>query len=257
MAKSTDARLLALIGDVLGLLELPELRDGLLVGLDRAVPSEWVSINEIGPTAADMHSVIRPEVPERLHRTWAQYGHQNPLVARFARTRDTRPYRFSDVLSRAELHSLQLYQEFYAELGVEYQIAFVVEVSPPRYVGIALSRSTRDFTNMERTLLDRARPYLIGIYRTTIAYSALAADLRAREESAPHLQRLLERGLTTREAEVLSRVARGRSNKDVAAEIGVSERTIGKHLQRCYRKLGATDRSHAAAIAWDLAQSSP
>jgi DNA-binding CsgD family transcriptional regulator len=254
MARSIDTRLLALIGDVLGLAELPELREGLLVALDRAVPSDWVSINEIGPSPADMHSVIRPAVPERLHRTWAQYGHENPLVERFARTRDTRPYRFSDVLSRAELHSLPLYQEFYAQLGVEYQIAFVVEVSPPHYVGIALSRSTRDYSNTERTLLDRARPYLIEIYRTAIAHTALAAELRAREQDEPRVERLLERGLTTREADVLSRVARGRSNRDVAAEIGVSERTIGKHLQRCYRKLGAADRSHASAIAWDLAQ---
>jgi DNA-binding CsgD family transcriptional regulator len=254
MARSADARLLALIGDVLGLVDLPELRDGLLVALDRFVPSDWVSINEIGPTPADMQSVIRPEVPQRLHQTWAEYGHENPLVARFARTLDTRPYRFSDVLSRAELHALPLYQNFYAELGVEYQIAFVLELAPPHYVGVALSRSGQDFTNTERTLLDRARPYLIAIYRTAIAHSALAAELRLRAHDDPHVKRLLERGLTSREADVLTRVAHGRSNRDVAVEIGVSERTIGKHLQRCYRKLGAADRSHAATIVWDLAQ---
>ena len=56
MATSADTRLLALIGDVLGLVELPDLREGVLLALDRAVPSDWVSINEIGPTPADMHS---------------------------------------------------------------------------------------------------------------------------------------------------------------------------------------------------------
>ena len=54
-------------------------------------------------------------------------------------------------------------------LGVEYQIAFVVDVSPPVYVGIALSRGGRDYTDAERLLLDRARPYLIQIYRAAIA----------------------------------------------------------------------------------------
>jgi DNA-binding CsgD family transcriptional regulator len=250
MARSIDARLLALIGDVLGLVELAELREGLLVALERAVRSDWVSINEIGPRPADMHSVIRPALPTRLHETWAEYGHQNPLIERFARTRDTRPYRFSDVVSRDQLHSLALYREFYAELGVEHQIALVIEVSPPLYVGIALSRRARDFTDAERTLLDRARPYLIQLYRTAIAHSALAAELRVHERNDPKVERLLERGLTIREAEVLSRVARGQSNRDVAAEIGVSERTIGKHLQRSYRKLGAANRSHASAIAW-------
>jgi DNA-binding NarL/FixJ family response regulator len=127
-------------------------------------------------------------------------------------------------------------------------------VSPPLYVGVALSRGERDFTDSERTLLDRARPYLIGIYRTAIAYSNLLAEMHAREQDDPQLERLLRQGLTTREAEVVARVARGQSNKDIAADLNVSERTIGKHLQRCHRKLGATNRSHAAAIAWDLAQ---
>jgi DNA-binding CsgD family transcriptional regulator len=223
----------------------------LLVALDRAVPSDWVSINEIGPTPADMYSVIQPAVPARLHDIWAERGHENPLIERFARTRDTRPYRFSDVISRAELHSLALYREFYAKLGVEYQIAFVIQVSPPMYVGIALSRSTRDFTETDRTLLDVARPYLIQTYRAALAYTALAAELRACQRTEVQVEPRVEQGLTRREATVLARVARGQSNRDIAAGLRVSERTVGKHLQWCYRKLGVTNRSQAAAIAWD------
>jgi DNA-binding CsgD family transcriptional regulator/AraC-like DNA-binding protein len=218
------------------------------------VPSDFVSINEVGPVPADMYSVIRPTVPERLHGTWAEHGHENPLIERFARTRDSRPYRFSDVVSQAELHSLALYREFYAELGVEYQIAFVVKVSPPLYVGVALSRCARDFTDDERTLLDHARPYLIQIYRAALTHTTLTEQLRAREPAGPRVERLVERGLTRREGVVLAYVARGLSNADIATELQVSERTIGKHLQRCYRKLEATNRSHAASIAWEPAK---
>ena len=100
MVRSADAHLLDLIGEVVGVLELPELREALLVALDRAVPSDFVSINEVGPSPTDMQSVIQPAVPERLHQTWAELGHENPLIERFARTRDSRPYRFSDVVSR-------------------------------------------------------------------------------------------------------------------------------------------------------------
>lgn len=252
MSPSTDARLLELIGDVLGLLDLAELREGLLVALDRAVPSDFVSINEVGPDPADMFSVIRPPVPERLHAVWAEHGHENPLIQRFARTADTRPYRLSDVVSQSQLHSLALYREFYAELGVEHQIAFIVNVSPPLYVGIALSRGARDYTDAERVLLDRARPYLIQIYRSALAHSAVIAQLDGDGSTGAHTRGLVERGLTAREATVLGRIAHGLSNADVAVELGVSERTIGKHLQRCYCKLGARDRSHAATIVWDL-----
>jgi DNA-binding NarL/FixJ family response regulator len=52
-------------------------------------------------------------------------------------------------------------------------------------------------------------------------------------------------------AAVLGRVARGQSNKLIAADLNVSERTIGKHLQRCYRKLGTVNRAQAAAIVWE------
>jgi len=238
MVASTDARLLELISDVLGLLELGELREGLLAALDRAVPSDYVSINEIGPDPIDMYSVVRPALPERLHDAWAEHGHENPLIQRYARTADTRPYRFSDVVSQGELHSLALFREFYAELGVEHQIAFVVKVSPPLFVGIALSR--------------RARPYLIQIYRAALAHAALQARFRAQGPVGPQALQLVEHGLTAREAAVLSRVARGLSNADIAVELGVSERTIGKHLQHCYRKLGVASRSHSAAIAWEL-----
>lgn len=240
-----DARLLELLSDVLGIVELDELRSVLLVALDRAVPSDWVSINEVGPRPADMYSVVRPEVPERLHEAWARHAGENPLITRFVRTRDTRPYRFSDVITTEQLHALALYREIYAELAVEHQIAFVVSVSPSRHVGIALSRCASDFTDHERTLLDRARPYLIAIYRTAIAFAELSD-----EAGAVHLERLAGLGLTRREAIVLAGVSRGRSNADVGRDLGVSERTVGKHLQRIYRKLGVANRSQAAAIAW-------
>jgi DNA-binding CsgD family transcriptional regulator len=254
MAASTDARLLELISDVLGLLELGELREGLLAALDRAVPSDYVSINEIAPDLIDMYSVVRPALPERLHDAWAEHGHQNPLIQRYARTADTRSYRFSDVVSQSELHSLALYREFYAELGVEHQIAFVIKVSPPLYVGVALSRCARDYSDAERKMLDRARPYLIQIYRSALAYSVLEARCQAREPVGPQALQLVELGLTPREAAVLSRVARGLSNADIAAELSVSERTIGKHLQHCYRKLGVANRSQAATLTWTLTQ---
>lgn len=254
MAPSTDAALLELIGELIGILDLSELREALLVALDNAVPSDFVSINEVGPQPGDMYSVVHPALEERFHVLWAQLGHENPLIERFARTRDSRPYRFSDVISQDELHALELYRKFYAEVGVEHQIAFIVQVSPPLYVGIALSRRARDFTDAERTLLDRARPYLIQIYNAAITHSTLAAELDACEPTGVAVERLVEAGLTPRESVVLARVARGLSNADIAAELGVSERTVGKHLQRCYAKLGAGNRSQAAAIAWRLGQ---
>jgi hypothetical protein len=126
---SPDARLLELVGEAQGLLELSELREGLIMALDRLVPSDSVSINEIGPDPARVHAVVRPALPAGLHETFARLAHENPLIGRFGRTADTRPYRFSDVVSVEELHALALYREFYGAIGLEHQIAFVVKVS--------------------------------------------------------------------------------------------------------------------------------
>jgi DNA-binding NarL/FixJ family response regulator len=252
VARGIEARLLELVGEIDGLLELEELQTGLLVALDRAVPSDWISVNQMGPGPGEIRTVVQPALSEHHHEVFQRLGHENPLAQRYARTRDSRPYRFSDVVSRDELDELALYRELYAELGIEFQIAFVIDTSPTSYVAVALCRTERDYTEDERSLLDRARPHLVQIYRNALAYSELSAERRGHVTGDALVAPLIVRGLTARPAAVLSRVAHGQSNADVAAGLGISERTVGKHLQRCYRELGVAGRSQAAAVAWAL-----
>jgi len=58
-----------------------------------------------------------------------------------------------------------------------------------------------------------------------------------------------ELGLTTREGEVLSWLSKGKTNRDIAQILGLSPRTIDKHLEQIYSKLGVENRTAAAAIA--------
>ncbi len=59
----------------------------------------------------------------------------------------------------------------------------------------------------------------------------------------------LPQGLSQREAEVLAWVAVGMTNKEVARRLGISDRTVGHHLQHVYDKLGVSTRSAAALFA--------
>ena len=59
-------------------------------------------------------------------------------------------------------------------------------------------------------------------------------------------------GLTAREAEVLLCVAQGKSNADVAAILGMSEKTAKQHLGTCFQKMGVESRNAASMAAVEV-----
>jgi DNA-binding CsgD family transcriptional regulator len=257
VSESREAQVLRLVADVCGLLDISEFRHGLLDALNHALPSKRVSLNEIGPTPDTVVTIVRPEFAPEYHERFAQHAHENPLLQRYLRTRDGRAYRFSDVISPAELYRLALYRELYEPLGLEHQLAFTLPAAPDRVLAVAISRGKRDYSDRERDVADQARPFLIQAYRNAIAYELLRSESPA-ESGGALVHALLVAGLTSREAEVVRGVALGRSNHHIAEELGgISRRTVGKHLEHSYRKLGVTDRSSAAARAWELASSAP
>lgn len=60
-----------------------------------------------------------------------------------------------------------------------------------------------------------------------------------------------ESGLSARETEILKRVAAGRSNRQIAKELWLSEHTVKYHLTNVYRKLGVSGRTDAAGYAFE------
>jgi len=71
-----------------------------------------------------------------------------------------------------------------------------------------------------------------------------------RSDAAGDAERLgSQYGLTPREAEVLIWIARGKSNRDIGEILALSPRTVNKHLEHIYVKLGVENRASAAALA--------
>jgi ATP/maltotriose-dependent transcriptional regulator MalT len=56
-------------------------------------------------------------------------------------------------------------------------------------------------------------------------------------------------GLTTREVEVLRLVAQGRSNRGIASDLFISEKTVRNHVEHIYSKLGVSNRTGASLFA--------
>jgi DNA-binding NarL/FixJ family response regulator len=58
--------------------------------------------------------------------------------------------------------------------------------------------------------------------------------------------------LTPRESEILTWLAHGKTDREVASMVGLSEKTIHHHVERILNKLQARNRTHAVAIALQL-----
>jgi ATP/maltotriose-dependent transcriptional regulator MalT len=112
----------------------------------------------------------------------------------------------------------------------------------------------------------RSRQALGVAMRATHDEEGGASELRAAREAFERLGATLDveavdallrpddalpAGLTAREAEVLRLVASGKTNRDVAVELVLSEHTVGRHLQNIYAKIGVSSRAAATAFVFE------
>jgi DNA-binding NarL/FixJ family response regulator len=94
--------------------------------------------------------------------------------------------------------------------------------------------------------LDGGRLQLTFLGRTgDECFFRLSQPLEGREEII--LRDAL--GVTSREADVLLWISRGKSNRDISEILNISARTVNKHLEQVFTKLGVENRAAAAAIA--------
>jgi HD-GYP domain-containing protein (c-di-GMP phosphodiesterase class II)/DNA-binding CsgD family transcriptional regulator len=80
---------------------------------------------------------------------------------------------------------------------------------------------------------------------------AVACVLAAAGERAAPTPAPWPAGLTDREVEVLRLIARGRSNREVARELFISAKTVGRHVENVYSKIGVSSRAAAAVFAME------
>ncbi len=110
---------------------------------------------------------------------------------------------------------------------------------------------------MDAALLDDSAPVLISsdglqlsvrnMGRVGIGETMLLLEQLSTNASVP--SRLTNAALTPRETEVLSWLAKGKTNRDMGDILGMSHRTVNKHLEHIFEKLGVETRAAAAALA--------
>jgi DNA-binding CsgD family transcriptional regulator len=197
--------------------------------LARSIPCEFASYSEwnlrMGPTVkrAVEQPIVRipPAVAEARRELCSTF----PLSIRL-RSSETRALKISDFVSLRELRRSEYYDCVLRPLRIEHQMRLFLPA--PAGTSHVLTFSRRrvdgDFSERDRTLLELLRPFLVAVC-TENGHTSL----------------------TERESEILRWVARGKTNREIAAILYVSPHTVRKHLEHAYEKLGVHTRTAAIA----------
>jgi DNA-binding CsgD family transcriptional regulator len=90
------------------------------------------------------------------------------------------------------------------------------------------------------------------IIRETIVVKEVLVPAEAPAPFAPNTARQQALGITARELEILTLIARGLSNREIATQLFVSENTVKTHCARAFDKLGAARRTQAVQRGKEL-----
>ena len=105
-----------------------------------------------------------------------------------------------------------------------------------------------------RALKAGARGYLLkGLLRKELLETIRAVHAGQKrlppEVAGEIAEHATDDALTSREIEILKRIAHGNGNKEIGAQLSLTEETIKSHVKNILAKLGANDRTHAVTIA--------
>jgi len=171
-------------------------------------------------------------ISARQLQVFDHYFDEHPLVRAHGRKPGVGTRRITDLVPENAFQETPLYNEYYRAIGIRHAMAVPIYVDRRLLVSFVFNRAGSGFGERERELAEALRPHLANLYRLSGNVPKLAGT-----------------PLTPREREVLEWVAAGKTNRDIAAILGASARTIEKHLERIYEKLGVETRTAAVARA--------
>lgn len=162
---------------------------------------------------------------------------QHPGIARFP---NCATVRLSAVTNVRRFWGTPRYQRVHGWLeGHHYPLGAQLYSSHNRLVLLALHRSQRDFTDRQVEQLEAVRRPLAAALKFRAELDCAAAGLELPCTSYVPTQR---------EKEVLALMSRGWTDARIGRHLGITERTVRKHLSAVYDKAGV--RGRAAAASW-------
>lgn len=202
---------------------------------------------EVHLGTGEFRVLVDPEPPQLRSLAPAReaYMRQHPVMAHYLRNPAPAAHAISDFLRPSEYHRLGLYGEFFRPLGVEHQLTVPIGGEPRgRQAGISIDRDRREFSDHDRRLLERLQPHLAAARTNAIRFSQALS--RSRLDGIEPVPAAPLDQLTSRERDVLARIASGQTNAQIARALDISPGTVRKHVEHILARLGVRSRTAAA-----------
>ena len=198
-------------------------------------------------------------VTPAMGRLAAEVADQHPAIPVLS---TSGAVRVSDLVTIRDFWHTDVYERMHGHVGGRYPVAVLLHSSASDVVFLGAHRGTVDFSTEDLHLLEAIqRPLAAALaFRAALdeTIAVLGVDGTARACGSPSQDLVPVASLcaayrpTQREAEVLSLAAAGWTNLRIARRLGITERTVRKHLSSVYEQSGR--RGRASAAAWWAAQ---
>lgn len=157
---------------------------------------------------------------------------------------ETRPMRLSDFVTNRQLARTSMYNDLWKPVDVRYQVVMPL-AAPDVSAALIVLRGDRDFSDEEIGVAQLFARQVNLAWETSRILEAV--QLQTPAATADH-DAFARWRLSPREGEVLTWVAEGKRNSEIAIILGMSPRTVEVHLTSIYRKLGVENRASAVAM---------
>jgi DNA-binding CsgD family transcriptional regulator len=216
----------SLLADLMGQIRCDELT---FAGLDSARRETWF--------AQTIPAIPTGDPLDQEH--WSHYWDCKP-GSYPDRSGDLRSIvKIADFYSARQWHATGMYSDYYRPWGLEHELQLCLPAGPGKATGPGqtarlyfLRGPGPDFSERDRALLVLLRPHLYQAY----------LDAERRRHPIPQL--------TPRQKELLRLVAAGHTNAQIARRLGISEGTVGTHLENIYGRLHVSSRTAAVTRAF-------
>ena len=207
--------------------------------LPRLVASELttLSVCNLDDGRRSVVSDVPGAIGAREVALFDRHFHQHPLVREHGRNPAAVTRRIEDLLPQSDFRRTPLFNDYYRPIRIDHAMAVPIHSDRRLLVSFVFNRRGRGFSEAERDSLELIRPHLGHLYRLCAALG------RAGWAPAAAWQ------LTPREQDVLRWLSAGKTDRDIGTILAISRRTVHKHLQRIYEKLGVETRTAAVARA--------